>query len=65
MISGISIFSDAIDARRAFSSARSGDPGAYDFVGSLTGAGTRFTPANAASSLSESGADGAVALDVF
>lgn len=46
MMSGISMRSLAIDSRRALSSVRSGDPGAYDFTGSFTGVGTRRTPVN-------------------
>ena len=49
MTSGISIRSAAIAFSRAFSSARSGVPGAYERLGSLIGSGTRRTPANAAS----------------
>ena len=37
----------AIDSRRDLSSARSGEPGAYDFTGSFTGVGTRRTPVKA------------------
>jgi hypothetical protein len=48
MMIGISIFSAAIFSRRAFNSARSGLPGAYDRFGSLIGGGTRRMPANAA-----------------
>ena len=48
MMSGMSIFSAAIDFSRAFSSARSGEPGAYERLASLIGCGTRRTPANAA-----------------
>ena len=40
--------SAAIDLRRAFSSARSGEPGAYERFGSFTGCGTRRMPPNAA-----------------
>src|SRR5262245_2373820 len=60
MMIGISIFSFAIAARRDLSSARSGDPGVYDFVGSLTAVGTRRTPAKAASSLTGALVAGAV-----
>src|SRR5687768_1057 len=45
MTMGMSIRSDAICLSRAFSSARSGEPGRYDRLASLTGAGTRGTPA--------------------
>src|SRR6478672_4551180 len=48
MTSGISMRSAAICLSRAFRSARSGDPGAYDLFGSLTGCGTRRIPPNAA-----------------
>jgi hypothetical protein len=41
MMIGMSSFSPAICFRRAFSSARSGVPGAYDRLGSFTGGGTR------------------------
>ena len=40
MITGISTRSEDIEARRALSSARSGDPGTYDLTGSLTATGT-------------------------
>src|SRR4051794_4402380 len=40
----MSMRSAAIAFSRAFSSARSGDPGAYDLFGSLIGCGTRRTP---------------------
>src|SRR5436190_23703579 len=48
MMIGISIFSAAIEASRAFSSARSELPGAYVRWRSLTGGGTRRGPPNAA-----------------
>src|SRR6478736_8584104 len=48
MMIGISIFSAAIEASRAFSSARSGLPGAYVRLTSLIGWGTRRAPPNAA-----------------
>ncbi len=48
MMSGISIVSPAIAVNRAFSSARSGVPGAYVRLASLTGSGTRRTPAKEA-----------------
>src|SRR5262245_59888357 len=51
MTSGISIFSAAIAFSRFLSSARSGDPGAYERLGSLIGSGMRRTPANAAFSV--------------
>src|SRR6476619_7562950 len=59
MMIGISIFSAAIDASRAFSSARSGLPGAYVRLTSLIGCGTRRTPAKAAA-----GTTAGVAVDV-
>src|ERR1051325_7885808 len=43
MTNGISTRSFAIEASRALSSARSGDPGRYDLTGSLIAAGTRRT----------------------
>jgi hypothetical protein len=49
MTSGISIRSAAMAFKRAFNSARSAEPGAYERLGSLIGSGTRRTPANAAS----------------
>jgi hypothetical protein len=65
MTIGISIFSAAIDFRRAFSSARCGVPGAYEWFGSLTGCGTRRTPANAALSVTPRPAGGAMAVECF
>ena len=65
MISGMSIFSAAIDLRRAFSSARCGVPGAYGLVGSLTGSGTRRTPANAAFNVTPWPDGGAMAVAGF
>src|SRR5512132_1767196 len=47
MTSGMSMRSAAIALRRALSSARSGDPGAYARTGSLTGGGTLRFPLNA------------------
>jgi hypothetical protein len=47
MMSGMSTRSLAIVSSRAFSSVRSGDPGAYDLTGSFTGGGTRRIPVNA------------------
>ncbi len=44
----MSILSAAIAFSRALSSARSGEPGAYERLASLMGWGTRRTPANAA-----------------
>src|SRR5687768_14106057 len=47
MMTGMSARSFAIRSRRALSSTRSGDPGAYDLTGSLIGVGTlrtAFTP---------------------
>src|SRR5688500_10614231 len=44
MTNGMSTRSAAIVFRRAFSSARSGEPGRYDRLKSLTGAGTRGIP---------------------
>src|SRR4051812_12378554 len=44
----MSMRSPAMAFSRAFSSARSGDPGAYDLFGSLIGCGTRRMPPNAA-----------------
>jgi hypothetical protein len=49
MMIGISTRSFAICFSRALTSARSGEPGAYDFTGSLTGGGTRRVPLNPAS----------------
>src|SRR2546423_7558281 len=49
MMRGMSTRSFDIDWRRAFSSARSGDPGAYVFIASLTGGGTRRFPLKPAS----------------
>src|SRR5678815_272915 len=46
MMIGISIRSPAIDASRALSDVRSGDPGAYERTGSFTGVGTRRMPLN-------------------
>src|SRR6185437_1022687 len=46
MISGISTFSPAMLLSRAFSSRFSGEPGAYDRTGSLTGGGTWRLPLN-------------------
>src|SRR5688500_7968907 len=46
MITGMSIRSFAISASRFLSDARSGDPGAYERTGSLTGGGTRRVPVN-------------------
>jgi len=65
MTSGISIFSAAIEASRAFSSARSGDAGAYVLVGSFTGSGTLRTPAKAAFRTMLSLGGGAVAVEPF
>src|SRR5688572_17773827 len=62
MMIGISIFSPAIFSSRAFRSARSGEPGAYVRLGSLTGWGTRRTPANAALRTTPLPVEG---LDVF
>src|SRR5436190_23761570 len=47
MTSGMSIFSLAIALSLAFSDARSGEPGAYERIGSLMGGGTRRCPLNA------------------
>src|SRR5262249_40181972 len=47
MMSGMSIFSLAICFSRALSDARSGEPGAYDRMGSFTGGGTRRWPLKA------------------
>jgi hypothetical protein len=47
MISGMSTFSLAIAFSLALSDARSGLPGAYERIGSLTGGGTRRCPLNA------------------
>jgi hypothetical protein len=44
MTTGISVRSLDIESRRALSSARSGEPGAYRRMGSFTGAGTRRWP---------------------
>src|SRR6185369_14590129 len=65
MTIGISIFSAAIDVRRAFSSARCGVPGAEVRFGSLTGCGTRRTPANAAFSATPRPEGGVVAVEGF
>src|SRR5687768_13014064 len=65
MISGMSIFSAAIDLRRAFSSARAGVPGAYVLFGSLTGSGTRRTPAKAACSVTPCPDGGAITFACF
>src|SRR5439155_16725674 len=54
MTTGMSARSPAICSKRALSSARSGEPGAYDFTGSLTGGGTRRIPVNAESSVPSS-----------
>src|ERR1043166_6196068 len=48
MMSGMTIFSPAIASSRALSDARSGVPGAYERIGSLTGGGTRRRPLKAA-----------------
>ena len=44
MTSGISGHSCSMAASRALTSARSGEPGAYDLIGSLTAVGIRRTP---------------------
>src|SRR5689334_10251351 len=50
MTTGISMRSDAIDASRDLSAARSGEPGAYERTGSFTGGGTRRLPLKPVSS---------------
>src|SRR5688500_1174043 len=67
MITGMSIRSFAMSVSRFLSDARSGDAGAYERTGSLTGGGTRRVPVNPATGAG-SGALGAaecvVALSV-
>jgi hypothetical protein len=46
MISGISTRSDDMTDSRAFSAARSGEPGKYARLGSLTGEDMGWTPAD-------------------
>ncbi len=53
MISGISTRSSPIDARRALSSARSVEPGAYILTGSFSASGGRRAALNAAISVIE------------
>src|SRR5687768_17379033 len=55
--SGMSRVSAAIFSSRVLSSARSGEPGAYERFGSLTGCGTRRPPPKAASVIGLAGAE--------